>query len=166
MNEDLGSDQYNKKSDPENTVQKITVLYALITIYSWYNMVDWELSSLVNINLIILPVTVLMLWRKWKIGWILFSSFLMYLAITELWTLILYLNLGSFGTSYIDKNYPQTSAPLLITFTLFYSATLWYLLKVDLRKLFGIDNRMAVVTLVVASILTILFNLTFFQSFE
>lgn len=139
----------------ETLIKYIVIVYGIITFISWINewkiIVDlftsyqkfdiWVYSYL--IGLIIVPISLVLLYRKSRIGWILFTLYLTYSFTKHLKILPI-----AFNTAY----YPDSSLPFFIFFPdfksllvscLFSFATIAVITRLKVLDLFTIKTREA-----------------------
>src|SRR5690606_2657235 len=122
---------------------------------------DWDLSMIEYFfPIIILPIAVILYWKRNKIGWILLSIFLTYSAFNAV--VLFFMNLGRqpSGIPALENIFPTVSSGVYIMILLFYGGFLFLNCKERVRSVLKISKQTMLATIG----LTLIINLVFIYS--
>lgn len=122
---------------------------------------EWDLSMVEYfIPVILLPIAVVLFWRRRKIGWILLSIFLMYSALNAI--ILFFMNLGTqpSGIPALEEIFPTVSPAVYFMTLLFFGGFLYLICKQGVRNIFKVPKQTMHLTIA----LTVIVNLIFVYS--
>jgi hypothetical protein len=154
----------------EKIIRLITLLFGGIAIYRIYNQFyffrymftdgldkwDWSLAESI-VPLILLPIGVILFWKRKKIGWFLIAIFLTYSAISTFGVFLLNLDRRPSQFSGIDNLFPVIPSASFILLFLLYGASLWLIYKNKVRSIFKIPEQPAFYTISLTAILILIY---------
>lgn len=158
---------------PEKIIRLTILIFGCLAIYRLYKELvmfqiifhegisDWDLSMLEYFfPIIILPIAVILYWKRNKIGWILLSIFLTYSAFNAI--VLFFMNLGRqpSGIPALESIFPTVSPFVYIATVLFFGGFLFLNSKIGIRDIFKITKKQMITTIG----LTIIVNLIFIYS--
>jgi len=159
---------YNKFST-EKILNFIIVIYGIIAMYLFYDkfyflkflFIDsfkkWDWTIILYLfPFIILPTSLIFLWKKKKIGWILFVIYLTFSLINFIGYLYISFLERKYRLPFQDK-LTNISPKIYITFTLiFIGATLYTMSSSKIREIFNISKETMWKTIVITSIIYVI----------
>ncbi|WP_124981233.1 hypothetical protein [Nonlabens xiamenensis] len=155
---------------PEKVIRLTTLIFGCLAIYRLYQQLgmfeiifhegisDWDLSIVEYFfPTIILPITVILYWKRNKIGWILLSIFLTYSALSAI--VLFFANLGRepSGISEIENLSPPVSPLVYIATLLFFGGYLFLNCKNGIRDKFKITKKAMIATIGLTLIVNLIF---------
>jgi len=158
---------------PEKIIRLTILIFGCLVIYRLYQQFgmfqvifhegisDWDLSMVEYfLPIIILPIAVILYWKRNKIGWVLFSIFLTYSAFNAI--VLFFMNLGRkpSGIPALENIFPTVSPTVYIMTLLFYGGFLFLNCKDDIRDVFKVSKK----TMFTSIGLTLIVNLIFIYS--
>lgn len=171
----------NEHQSLHRKVNLIVIIFGALAIYQIFkernmfvailsfDLSEWDFSMPIYFfPIIILPFSIYFFWKRSKIGWMLFTSYVIYNllnGIGMLYVTLQWMNQEGYESDslmnglqfeFTEMEYfihqPNPMMYLLIIF--FYGATLWSLNVEDIRTSFQIDNKTKLITFVVSFLLT------------
>jgi len=158
---------------PEKIIRLTILVFGGLAIYRLYQQLgmfqiifhegisDWDLSMIEYFfPIIILPIAVILYWKRNKIGWILLSIFLTYSAFNAV--VLFFMNLGRqpSGIPALENIFPRVSSGVYIMILLFYGGFLFLNCKERVRSVLKISKQTMLATIG----LTLIINLVFIYS--
>jgi hypothetical protein len=121
------------------------------------NEAQWDFSMVLYfLPLIILPAAVILFYTRKKLGWTLVAIFLTYFLVNTIVPFLIELNRQSSGFSSLNNLFPATSIATFIGTIIFYGGTLVIISKENIRKIYAIDKRTMLKTIILVGTLTAL----------
>jgi hypothetical protein len=155
---------------PEKIIRLITILFAIIAIYKIYNefwflrfmftdgLSKWDLSTIAYmLELILLPITVILFWKRKRIGWILLALLLTSSAMSAIELFFYNFNRKPSSFPGLNKLFPVVSPMVYVTAFIFHSASLWLICKKNVSSIFKVSEQ----TVFLSVSLTIIVQLIF-----
>jgi hypothetical protein len=150
-------------------IKIMSLVFTIMFLFGAFNQFDfikfmltnknakWDFGTLVYfIPLIFTPIATFLFWHRRKLGWILFCTFFTYSALNTAALAFKLVFSNHAANSQIDSLFPSASPSSFIWNILFYSAYLWLLFKIDIRKIYKIDKRTMLITTGLGVILTVI----------
>jgi len=166
---DLINPIQNGIQTPEKVIRLIILIFAGISIYkifTEFGMIyfiltngetKWDLSIIEYfLPLIILPLAVILFWKRKKIGWILLSLFLTYSSVISVRLFFLTIGHQPIGLPAMDSLFPLVSPIDYLFSLLFYGGTLWLICKENSREIFRIKKKEMNQTIGITTFLTVI----------
>ncbi|MBB3122513.1 MULTISPECIES: hypothetical protein [Flavobacteriaceae] len=159
----------NEIQTPEKIIRLTTLIIgglAIFSIFKQFSMLKymftdgldkWDLGMLEYFfPLILLPLSIILFWKRKKIGWILLSIFLSYSAVNSL--IFFFKNLGRqpSGIPALESLFPSVSPIVYLMNLLFFGGTLWLICKEDLRHIYKISKQTMFLTIVLTTVITLI----------
>ncbi|HEX7902919.1 MAG TPA: hypothetical protein VF487_03490 [Chitinophagaceae bacterium] len=158
---------------PEKIIRLIVIVFSFFFLYDiiknysihWSLLKEFTNFPLISLEyflpIVTLPVALFTFLIRKKIGWILFTFYLIYLALSSLSSIILILNWRPSGWYAYDNLFPQPSLMSFIVQLIFLLGILFVVCKSGIRQLFFISKQKMILTIS----LSILFTLFLFLPF-
>lgn len=158
---------------PEKIIRLTILIFGGLAIYRLYQQLgmfqiiyhegfsDWDLSMVEYFfPIVILPIAVILFWKRKKLGWILLSIFLSYSALNAI--VLFFMNLGRqpSGIPALENLFPTVSPVVYVMTLLFFGGFLFLNCKAEVRNIFKITKATMTVTIG----LTLLVNLIYIFS--
>ena len=157
--------------NPDRIIKIISIVLGVLFLFQLYKefgmiifmFTDSEAQretgmALYFLPLIIIPIAIILFFRRNKLGWTLLMIFLTYSAVSSVGMFILTLNTQPSGIPVLDKIFPQTSPEIHILAFLFFSGILWRICKVEIREIYSIDKKYMLTAISVVAAITVLIN--------
>ncbi|WP_166965394.1 hypothetical protein [Yeosuana marina] len=155
---------------PEKIIRLTILIFGGLAIYRLYQQFgmfqvifhegisDWDFSMVEYFfPIIILPIAVILFWKRKKIGWILLSIFLTYSAFNTV--VLFFMNLGRqpSGIPALENLFPTVSSGVYIMTLLFFGGFLFLNCKEEIRNFFKISKQTMIATIVLTFIVNLIF---------
>ena len=128
-----------------------------LIIYSLEDFLDFPgISLFFLVPLFLLPVAVILFFKRKTAGWIVLTIFVSWNATGILWAFIHSLTRYSERSGGIDSLFPQPSPMIYFVQTVFLIGTLYMLCKKDIKDIFRINKERAVSTIFIGGLLGLL----------
>lgn len=164
------------QKEPQTAKRKINlivIIFGLLAIFQLFkefgmfqfmltsDHAEWSFSMILYfLPVILLPIGVFLFWKRNKIGWILMSVFFVYNIVSAIgtffivweWNKNIYPTDSSVGDFEIDFQgfedlFPQPNPIVYVAIVIIFSAILWAVNQLDIRKDFKIDKKSAIITI-------------------
>lgn len=160
---------------PEKIIRLTILIFGCLAIYRLYQQFgmfqmifhegisDWDLSMTEYFfPIIILPIAVILFWKKNNVGWILLSIFLTYSAFNAI--VLFFMNLGRqpSGIPALENIFPTVSPAVYIMTLLFFGGFLFLNCKDGVRDIFKISKQTMFVTIGLTLIVYLVFIYSIF----
>ncbi len=157
---------------PEKIIRLTLLIFGGLSIYRLYqqfgmfrymftDMAGWDLSMVEYFfPIIILPVSIILFWKRNKIGWILLSIFLTYSAFNSIVIFLMNFGRQPSGIPALENIFPTVSSAVYIITLLFFGGFLFLNCKQGVRNIFKVSKQTMIATIG----LTIIVNLIFIYS--
>jgi len=158
---------------PEKIIRLTILIFGGLAIYRLYQQLgmfqiifyegfsDWDLSMVEYFfPIIILPVAIILFWKRNKIGWILLSIFLTYSAFNAIVLFLMNFGRQPSGIPALENIFPTVSPAVYIITLLFFGGFLFLNCKQGVRNIFKVSKQTMIATIG----LTIIVNLIFIYS--
>ncbi|WP_044400173.1 hypothetical protein [Lacinutrix sp. Hel_I_90] len=158
---------------PEKIIRLTILIFGGLAIYRLYQQLgmfqiifhegisDWDLSMIEYFfPIIILPIAVILYWKRNKIGWILLSIFLTYSGFNAI--VLFFMNLGRqpSGIPALENLFPTVSPAVYVMTLLFFGGFLFLNCKEAVRNILKISKQTMLATIG----FTLIVNLVFIYS--
>lgn len=153
---------------PNKTVNIISLIFFIIAGFSFYQTFDltwyiitdnrakWDLSMIEYIiPLFFLPITVLLYYKRKKIGWIFLTIFLTYSVCSNIVFLINDINFYTTELLGIKPVFSTTSIISHILTIVFFGGFLVINCKSEIKAIYGISHRTVFLTILITTILNL-----------
>jgi|TARA_B110000971_G_scaffold92928_1_gene95597 hypothetical protein len=139
---------------PEKIIRLTILIFGCLAIYRLYQQLgmfqiifhegisDWDLSMVEYFfPIIILPIAVILFWKRNKLGWLLLSIFFSYSALNAI--VLFFMNLGrqSSGNTILENLFPTVSPAVYIITLLFFGGFLFLNCKEGVRNVFKVSKK-------------------------
>jgi hypothetical protein len=149
----------------EKKIRFIVVVFGGLFLYQLLKNLDLHIAIVKDIPgypftsmlhvlpLIMLPVALLLFWKRMSIGWTLFTVWVTFTTVVILWSLIQSFLWRPSGIAAFDNVFAAPSTLTFIIQLLFYSGTLYLVCKQDMRNVFQIaENKMIATVLITGAV--------------
>ena len=155
---------------PEKIIRLTTLIFGGLAVYQLYQQLgmfqvlfheavsDWDLSMVLYFfPLVMLPIAILLFWKREKIGWILLAIFLSYSAFNAV--ILFFMNFGrqASGIYAFEIVFPTVSPAAYLMSLIFFGGFLFLIGKEDVRYLFKISKQTIINTITLTLILNVIF---------
>ncbi len=143
----------NAELDVKKTINTISIIFALISIFQFYNEYEVLLLTLKDgisnfdfsvllfiIPLFLLPISIVFIYYRKKVGWSLFAIYLTYSTVSSLRFFIHSINREPLDIPALENIFPQISPSISFLMFSFFSAALYSICKKSIREVFYISN--------------------------
>jgi len=148
----------NPINNSYNTFEKIIrftiIIFSGVSIYRIFKSFDLIKYVLFNksekldldfflylLPLVLLPLSIFLLWRRKKIGWILTSAFFTYSTVSLFWLFILNLKINQSTLTQVNNILPVVQPFTYLFNSLFFGAFLFLICKKVVRIQFNVNNK-------------------------
>ena len=159
-----------KNSSAEKTIRNITVAFgAIILLYLlrnneilhfiFYNVLpDWDTGTFFSfLPLVVCITSIILFYKKKRIGWFLLAIYLIYSSITEIWMLIMVLSIQPTGIESIDVILlPYASITVYIVLFIFYTGIARTISKENIRSVYSINKQTMIYTISITALAVVL----------
>lgn len=122
--------------------------FGLISFMLTNSSANWDFSMVLYfLTLIVIPTAILLFYKRKRVGWLLFTIFLTYSAVSAFGMFLLTINMQPTEFSIFDDFFPQTSPATYFLVVLLYGGTIWVISKESLRTVFSINKKKMVYTI-------------------
>jgi len=155
---------------PEKIIRLTALIFGGLAIYRLYQQfgmlrfmftdsgAEWDLSMVEYFfPIIILPIAIILFWKRTKIGWILLSIFLTYSAITALGVFLMNLGRQPSGIPALESIFPTVSPIVYIFSLLFFGGFLFLICQIGVRNIYKITKQTMLSTIGLTTIVNLIF---------
>ncbi len=156
----------NETPTTGKTIKIISLLFGglfLFQLYKEFGMISfiitdsstgWDFSMLLYfLPLVVVPTVTILFYKRKKIGWILFTMFMTYSAVSAIGLFILTINMEPLGIPSFDSIFPQTSPPTHLLSFLFFTGTIWALCRENIRTVYTITKQTMIITISITAVI-------------
>lgn len=157
-----------KPSTSDRIIKTVCVIFGIYFLVQLYNKIGmiyfmfsdtltvWDLSIVLSfLFFFILPISLILFFKRKKIGWILFSSFLTFSTIDILAPVVLILK-NQLSPPLFNNIFPPYSPMAYFLPLFFFVGTFWVICKASIRKIYTIDKKTIFKTIGIVTMLTVL----------
>jgi hypothetical protein len=153
----------------EKTIRLIVIIFSGLILYQLigdFKMLRSMLRDLTRFDLssffyfvpfVVVPVALVLLWKRKTPGWVLLVFFLTYTAVGILWVFIENIGERPSWLTGSDRPFAGPSPASYLIQMLFVSGAAYVLCKPGIREIFKIDRQKMIATIVVSALLTVIF---------
>ena len=159
----------NVTPNSDHIIKIISIFFCaflLFTLYKKFWMIysvltdstsKWDFSIVVYfLPLFMIPTAIIFFFKHKKIGWILLAIFLTYSIAGSIELLILNLNIQPLEISELEIIVPPTSLTSLFINLVYFTGTLWIICKEKIRKVYGVEKNVMILSIGSVALLTAL----------
>lgn len=129
--------------------------------YLFSNIRDWDWDLLLYLlPLIVVPVSIILFYKRKKSGWILIAMYLTYSAISVLGTIIMTIGAEPTDTP-LDILIPVSPSIYIFPF-LFYAGMICGICKQNLREIYTVDKQTMILTITITTVILGIIFLIYF----
>jgi hypothetical protein len=153
---------------PDQIIKIVSILFAglfLFQLYKEFGMISfmftdskakWDFSMILYfLPLVLVPVAIILFFKRKRAGWTLLAIFLTYAAVSSVGLFILTLNMEPSGIPALDSLSPQASPATQIFNLLFFAGILWVICKHNIREIYFVDKKYMFKTIGISVVLTV-----------
>ena len=161
---------------PEKIIRLSILIFGGLAIYRLYEQfgifrfmfsdsgANWDFSMVEYVfPIILLPIAVILFWKRLKLGWIMLAVFLTYSALNSI--ILLSLNLGRqpSGIPFLEEIFPTVSAFVYFMSLLFFGGFLFLISKKGVRNILKVSNQTMLLTIALTIIVNSIFVYSIFN---
>ncbi|MBL7785728.1 MAG: hypothetical protein JNM36_07470 [Chitinophagales bacterium] len=123
----------------------------------------WDISVVLYfLSLFITPTVIILFYKKNKYGWLLFTIFLTFSAISTLNLFISTMNMNSTEISVLSNIFPTPPLAILLPRFLFFAGTIWVISREEIRNAYTISKEAMILTILITVVVVGLIPKMFF----
>lgn len=157
-----------KKPSTDKQINAISIIFGglfLIQLYRKFGLISfmftdsdakWDFIIVIDfLTLLIVPTASFLFFKRKKIGWTLFSIYLVYSVISSIGLFFMIINIEPIGFKSVDNFFPHIFPVFLILTILFFCGILWIICKEKIREIYLVDKKYMIAIIGIVAILSI-----------
>ena len=161
---------------PEKIIRLSILIFGGLAIYRLYEQfgmfrfmfidsgAEWDFSMVEYFYpIILLPIAVILFWKRLKLGWILLTIFLTYSALNAIILFVMNLGRQPSGIPVLEEIFPTVSPVVYFMSMLFFGGFLYLICKQGVRNIFKVPKQTMLITISLTIIANSLFVYSVFR---